>query len=297
MNQRLFEITYLLTQKGCATAAQLAQRFGVSRRTIYRDVDALSAAGIPVYAEKGKGGGIRILPDFVLDKTHFSRDEQTQLVAHFESLAALGTPDVQPVLEKLGALFGRGDSWLQVDYAPWGDGEAARAVFRTLRAAILQHHVVAFDYIGAERAKTQRVVEPMQILFRGQGWYLQGYCRLRGAFRIFKLNRMLNLRETGERFEPRPLPQATHQTPPAPLVPVTLRLAPAAAFRAMDEFPPEVVSPQPDGSCIVKCPLPMEGDWLVGYLLSFGDAAEVLAPPELRQRLHDAVAGMARIYG
>ena len=78
---RLFEIVYLLLDTPNITARQLAERFEVSERTIYRDVDVLSGAGIPVYAAKGKGGGIRLLPDFLLDKSLLSREEQNRLLA------------------------------------------------------------------------------------------------------------------------------------------------------------------------------------------------------------------------
>ena len=75
-NGRLFEILYLLMEGETVTASALARRLEVSPRTIYRDVEALSGAGIPIYMTKGRGGGIRLLPDFVLEKSLFSHQEQ-----------------------------------------------------------------------------------------------------------------------------------------------------------------------------------------------------------------------------
>ena len=187
MQQRLFEILWYLSREGSATAGQLAEKFGVSRRTIYRDVDALSGAGIPIYAEKGKGGGLRLLPDFVLDRTLLSQHEQTQLMEHLQSLSVLGAPDAQPVLDKLAALYGRRDGWLEVDFAPWAGGEELRQIFRLLRSAIQNRQVVELEYSGADGATQWRSVEPVKVFFRGQGWYLQAFCRLRQDFRFFKL--------------------------------------------------------------------------------------------------------------
>ena len=97
--KRLFEIVYLLLQHGSMTAGELAQHFEVSRRTIYRDMEELAASGIPVYASKGKGGGIHILPDFILDKSLLSEAEQNEIL--FALLSLAGTSDEeQGVLER-----------------------------------------------------------------------------------------------------------------------------------------------------------------------------------------------------
>ena len=85
---RLFEIIYLLLEKGSVTAAALAERFEVSVRTIYRDIDLLSGAGIPVYCSRGRGGGVSLLPDFVLDKSLLSEREQDEILFALQSVAA-----------------------------------------------------------------------------------------------------------------------------------------------------------------------------------------------------------------
>lgn len=295
MQQRLFEIVWLLTGTGGATAAQLAERFGVSRRTIYRDVDALSGAGIPIYTEKGRDGGIRLLPDFVLDKALFSKDEQAQLVAHFDGLARLGTPDTQPVLDKLSALFGPQSAWLEVDFAPWGGGQEMQASFRLLRNAIIQRETIEFQYAGAAGGVQQRKVHPYRLVFRGQGWYLHAYCTSRQAFRFFKLNRMANVAVAGGTFTPLPLP-APGSFPAWKVSPVRLRLSKDSGYRVMDEFLPSQYTRQPDGSYLVDCQFPIDGSWLPGYLLSFGDDAEVLEPPELRQQVKALLQKMNKIY-
>ena len=286
----------MLTKQGSVTAGELADKFEVSRRTIYRDIDALSLAGIPVYTQKGKGGGIYILPDFVLDKTLFSKDEQQQLVAHFESLASIGTPDTQGVLNKLSALFGTGSSWLEVDFAPWGNGEAARVLFRQLRDAILFHKVVCFLYTGSKGEISSREVEPLRILFRGQGWYLYGYSREREDFRYFKLTRIHDLQIKEEFFIPStPVSQAKSIQTTEPTISVELRFSSTAAFRVYDEFTKEQITKEPDGNYLVKCHLP-DGDWLLGYLLSYGSALEVVSPIIVRNNVINKLQKMLHLY-
>lgn len=109
---RLFEMVYLLLERENITAKELAQRFEVSERTVYRDVDALSAAGIPVYTAKGKGGGIRLLPDFILNKSVLSSQEQDNILYGLQSLSAARYPEAGAVLGKLRTFFLQGGSWL-----------------------------------------------------------------------------------------------------------------------------------------------------------------------------------------
>jgi len=97
-SSRLFEIIYLLLNKKSMTAKELAERFDVSTRTIYRDVDVLSLAGIPVYTEKGKNGGISLLPDYVLNKSILSESEQEEILSALQSLSCIGNDDEGQVL-------------------------------------------------------------------------------------------------------------------------------------------------------------------------------------------------------
>lgn len=294
MKQRLFEITYLLIERGRITAEELARHFEVSKRTIYRDIDALSLAGIPVYTEKGKGGGIRILPEFVLDKSLFSKEEQQQLVTHFQSLAALGTPDTQSVLNKLASVFGKGSDWLQIDFASWAGGEAEHRRFILLRDCILQRLVVKFEYTASTGQAEARTVEPLRILFRGQGWYLYGYSRERQDFRFFKLTRMQALLPTAEHFTRVLAHSMLEEKYTGPIMRVKLLFSHASAFRVYDEFRASDITKTADGF-LVHCTMPA-GDWLLGYLLSFGGELVVLEPEELRRRIKSTLAQMQKSY-
>lgn len=102
---RLFETVCILLNRGQVTAKELAEKFEVCERTIYRDIDALSSAGIPVYTSKGKGGGIRLLDNFVLDRTLFSDKEQNELLLSLQSMKVTEYPDIDTILSKLKAIF------------------------------------------------------------------------------------------------------------------------------------------------------------------------------------------------
>ncbi len=115
---RLFRIVYYLLQNGKATAPELAQKFEVSIRTIYRDIDSISSAGIPIYATQGKGGGISILNDYTLDKSLFSEQEQEQMLTALQGMIATTEKNSNELLIKLNGLFQiKSTNWIEVDFS------------------------------------------------------------------------------------------------------------------------------------------------------------------------------------
>ncbi len=119
-SNRLFGLLYLLLDKGSMTAPALARALEVSVRTIYRDVEALSMAGVPIYASAGKGGGISLLPGYTLDKTLLSDEEQNQLLFAIQSFKA-ANQGMETLLRKLGAAFQKPSrNWIEVDFSRWG---------------------------------------------------------------------------------------------------------------------------------------------------------------------------------
>ena len=119
---RLFKVVYHLLDKGRATASELAEKFEVSVRTIYRDIDALSGAGIPIYAEAGRNGGIYLMNGFVMDKAVLTEEEKREILTALHSINSTSNIDNSQILQKLSAIFNVGsESWLEVDFSRWGN--------------------------------------------------------------------------------------------------------------------------------------------------------------------------------
>lgn len=296
---RLFEMVYLLMERGGSTAKELAEYFEVSVRTVYRDVETLSAAGIPIYASRGTGGGIRLMEDFVLNRSLFSEKEQNDILASLQGLSAIRMPDVDSALTKLAALFGKSRTgWIDVDFSSWGGGTGEREKFLLLQSAVLQNFVISFDYFGANGKMSQRSAEPLKILFKGANWYLYGFCRKRQDFRVFKITRMSHLAVGQEHFDrsaPEPIFPRTGSAFQSEQIPLKLKLEPSMAFRVMDEFPSDSVERHDDGSFTATVCFP-KGEWLLGYILSFGSGAEVLEPPEIRRQTINILENMRKNY-
>jgi len=295
---RLFEITYILLNKRTVTAKELAERFLVSTRTIYRDIDAISLAGIPVYTEKGKSGGISLLPDFVLDKSILSEREQNEILSALHSLSNIKTEETKQILNKLSSIFNKtAANWLEVDFSGWG---FENDFFNGFKTAITERRIAEFDYYNSYGEKFFRRVEPIQLWFKSMSWYLKGFCLTKQEMRLYKLSRIKNLAVTDSRFSVRDLDTASEDLfrdnrQGQKDVMLKLHIKPEMAYRVFDDFYESMVEKQPDGSFIVKVLWP-EDNWLYGFILSFGEFAEVLEPEYIRKIIKDKAEKISKLY-
>jgi predicted DNA-binding transcriptional regulator YafY len=297
---RLLEITIILLSKGTITAGELAERFGVSVRTIYRDIDVLSTAGVPVYTLKGNGGGISLLEGFTLNKAMFTRQESESLFLALKTLQSTQYPETETVLDKIGAIFQRSSSidWVDIDFSSWGSSPNEQNKLVNIKRAILENKVVSCDYINAEAVKSRREIEPMQLLFRGHSWYLWGFCHNRRDFRTFRLSRIKNLSVTEKVFkrkDPEERVLADLAADPRPIVTLRLKFQPEVLVRLYDDFDEEMIVKNPDGTCEVTLTYP-EDEWVYGYILGFGCFVEVLSPPHIREIVAQRMKKALKFY-
>ncbi len=281
---RLFQIIYLLLEREQVTAKGLADALGVSVRTVFRDVEILSEAGIPLVTTQGPGGGVALQEGYVLDRAAFTPEEQRTLLTVLEGLPE---QDQDRALARLSALFSRReDDWLRVELPRWGGDEGDSENFRLLRRAVLDRRAVRFTYASSRGDVRTRYVLPAQLVCRGQSWYLQAYEPEKEEVRTFRLCRISAPELTEERFRRRlALPEEpTGAIPPLFRVDAVLRFDRSAARRAREEFAPACCREEADGSLLVECVFPDESR-LYGYLLSFGGGVEVLEPGTLRREL------------
>ena len=296
---RLFEIVYILLDRKSITANELAEHFEVSRRTILRDIDKLSSAGIPVYSTPGKGGGISILDSFVLNKTVISEEEQNQIIFALQSFVPTQSAEAGDILSRLSALFDKKDmSWIEVDFSRWGDESADREKFDVLKKAILEKRGVAFKYPKNSGEFFERHVYPLKLVFKSKAWYVQAYCLERLDYRTFKISRIQNIKAgsdsfAGKEFTPPPINET--EVAADSVVHLVLRFAPEIALGIYDEFSPEDIRVEKDGSCIVEIDFPHDY-WLYSFILSFGASVEVLEPENVRVMLVEIIENMRGIY-
>lgn len=282
---RLFQIVDLLLEREHMTADGLAEALGVSVRTVYRDVEALSNAGVPVCTTQGKGGGVALMEGYVLDQSAFSREEQRLLLG---SLRDFPQQSEEQALNKLAVLFRRREEdWIHADLSRWGSSGQENESFQLLRQAIWSRHEVRFVYGDPNEPPYPRQILPARLVFLNRAWHLQGYDQEKEDYRIFRLSRILSLSVSEDVFRRRLTPpeiDPSGNIPPLFRVEATLKFPPAMAHQVYDEFAGDGISVQRDGSLIVSVVFP-EDRQLYSYLLSFGPGMEILAPLSLREQI------------
>ncbi len=283
---RLFKIIYFILEKGRVTAPELAEKFEVSVRTIYRDVDVISSAGIPIYVTTGRSGGIQILDNYVLDKAFFSDKEKHHILSALQSLSVIDNTYERELLTKLSALFNtQPENWVEVDFSRWGSKTQDNVKFEQLKNAAINHKVVTIDYVSSYFKKTRRNIHPLKLYYKSKEWYVKAYCTEKNDFRLFKINRIIDCEILDEHFIPVEFPEL-RDTEQNDYNKIVLRFPKEMAYRVYDEFTEDEITEQENGDFIAAAYMP-EDAWLIGYLLSYGVYVEVIEPYYLRKVLSD----------
>ena len=246
-------------------------------------MDRLCRAGIPLRTARGSGGGISIMEGYGLDRTVLTEADRGAILAGLRSLDSVsGSGYYRQLMEKLPqGLVRAGDDCVAIDLASWY-GPVLAPRLAQLKDACVRRLVVRFTYC-APGGDSCRTVEPHMLLFRWSSWYLHGWCRERGDWRLFKLNRMLEVDLLEEGFAPRPAPSPI--TPAERVYPdrlrAVIRFSPEARWRLVEDYGANSFTREADGSLLFRRGFPGKAE-LLGWVLTFGDQAEILEPAELR---------------
>ena len=300
--ERLFKIVYYLIDKKNATAQKLADYLGVSKRTIFRDIDTLSISGIPVYTGKGNGGGIRLMDNFVLNKSVLTEREQNEILSALHGLSVVKTEETAQVLQKLSSFFNKASpNWIEVNFAGWSGGSENND-FSNIKTAIFEKRIVEFDYYSSYGEKRHRRVEPIQLCFKSRAWYFKGFCLEKQGVRLYKLSRMRNLAVTDEIFYGRDsinpdedISKGISEKYAGHAVTLVMKIAPEMAYRVYDYYCDEDIIKNDDGSLTVTQREP-EDTGMYGFILSFGEYAEVLEPEHIREIIKEKAAAISKKY-
>jgi predicted DNA-binding transcriptional regulator YafY len=302
---RLVSIIMILLDKERIGAHELADIFEVSPRTIYRDVDAINMAGIPVRSTSGVGGGFEIMQEYKIDKKVFSTADLSAILMGLSSLSNMIRGDeLVNALAKVKSFIPADKAkdielkanQIVIDLSPWMGNRNIQSYLEIIKTALQESRLLTFEYADRYGNKTLRTAEPYQLVLKGHHWYIQGYCHKRNDYRLFRLSRISNLQIQDEFFTPRDFqkPQLdfadileTMQTK------IKIRIHKSLMDRVLDYCDYEHFSPDGDEHYIVDFPF-IENEYYYNILLSFGDKCECLEPPhiraEMKRRIHDIAA-------
>lgn len=314
--ERLAAMTDCLLNGGRRSAEDLAARFEVSVRTIYRDVDALCASGVPVVAIGGPGGGYEIDERYRIDRSFLSREELEDLTAVLSGFSlALKDRSIERSLHKMrslgpraaarGGTGARGGTApelpapLIASLSPWGAPGPDPRLTSELRRAVADHRPVSFRYTDTSGRSTERIVEPFSVVMGGSVLYLHAWCRLRGGFRLFKVLRIQDLKMIPEHFDPLariPVPDPFAMQTGEELFDLVLEADDRVRSALEEAFPWASSDDGAGGLRVYRLRYPL-GSYLERILLSLGPGLRVLEPVSLRLRLRRLALEIAESNG
>lgn len=297
---RLIGILSVLLQEEKTTAPLLAERFEVSRRTISRDIDDLCRAGIPIQTVQGYEGGIRIMDGYRMDRTILTSRDMQMILAGLRGLDSVsGSRNYEQLMEKLqtgSSRFLSGRDSLLIDLSSWYKDSLAPKI-EEIQNAIENRHLLGFRYY-APSGDSGRIIEPYYIVFKWSSWYVWGWCTDRKDFRMFKLNRMDNVRETDTEFILRQVPMTdlSNEKIFPGKIKVKAVFEPDMKWRLVEEFGPDCFTEQDDGRLLFTADY-TDLDSLVTWILTFGEKVQLLEPEEARNRIAGTAQKLTKIYG
>ncbi len=304
---RLVSMIMILLEKERVGAQELADLFEVSPRTIYRDIDSINLAGIPVRSTSGVNGGFEIMPQYKIDKKVFSTADLSAILMGLSSLSGImrGEELVNALAKvrsfipaerakEIELLTGQ----ITIDLSPWSGNQAIQPNLEFIKTALQERKLLSFTYLDRDGNRIARVAEPYQLVLKGNHWYWQGYCHTRNDFRLFKLSRTFNLMLLEKTFVPRdhPKPELDASDLLAKMqTPITLRVHKSILERILDYCNDEDLYSDDEDHYIVDYPF-IENDYYYGILLGFGDKCECLEPEHVRAEMKRRIRDMAILY-
>ena len=304
---RLISIVLVLLDKNRISAQELADMFEVSLRTIYRDIDAIELAGIPIRSTSGVGGGFEIMPNYKIDKKVFSTADLSAILIGLSSISnMIQSDELRNALAKVKSFIPTERAkeielkvnQIYIDFSQWIGNSNIQSYIEIIKVALQENKLLSFDYIAHRGNKTTRVVEPYQLVLKSTHWYVYGYCLKRNDFRLFRLSRMSTLQKQKETFIPRDYQKpklefadvlATLQTN------IKIRIHKSIVDRVLDYCPYENFIPDDKEHYIVSFPF-IENDYYYDIVLSFGDKCECLEPLHVSKKMKQRIYDIASLY-
>lgn len=306
---RLLSIITYLSNNNRVKAQDLAEKLEVSIRTIYRDIEAINLAGIPIITYQGTNGGIGIAEGYKLDKNLLTSSELAAIVSALKSVStSYNDYSSQILLEKLKKAvpasqidsFNIKTQQLFVDLSPWGKSNTPEEKISQLKKIIEGSKTVLLTYCDANGNTEDREVEPYTLVLKGQKWYLYAFCKKRNAFRFFKISRIKDMQVQNSTFNRQEinleeLPWDKDWYVPKNLIHMVLKFDKSMKAFAEEWFGAGNIHEDESENCIVTAALP-EDNWVYGFILSFGTLVEVIEPKELRDKIKSIAKEICKIY-
>lgn len=289
---RLLNIIIYLINNDNVSARYLAERFGVTVRTIQRDMTSISSIGIPVYANNGKKGGYSILPSYKMKNADIRGEEQQIIIQALESLATTYTNDsLNALIEKYNAIITKeGGQQIFWDFGVAKENQEVQRLNTVLEKAIDERRYISFDYRSANGKQSRRTLQPLAIHYKWYSWYLFGYSEEGEEYKTCKVARISNLVISAKQFHKehgdvqqrmKESEEEYYQT----CLHIEVQF-PKEEQKLLEEYFPDCpVENIDDDRMRMFIDVPQKERQWKALLLSFGDKVKIIGPKEYRDEL------------
>lgn len=304
---RLVSIIMILLERKKISASELAEMFEVTPRTIYRDIEAISLAGVPIVTYPGVNGGIGIMDEYKIDKKIFTKsDVETLLIGLSSMSSAFSKEEIKCTLAKIKGLFPEEhikeielkSNQISIDLTPWIGNKDLKSNLEQIKKAMNDKKILIFNYFDSKGKKSNRKVEPYQLVLKESNWYLQGYCISKQDFRIFKLSRISDIKVIEESFITRKFnlkSLGSWDYIEKNIIMIKLVVDESLREKMIEHCGEENIKSYKNNKLLIDFPF-INDDFGYNLLLSYGDKCECLEPINIRNELIRRIKSMLDKY-
>ncbi len=304
---RMLTIIVMLLNRSRISAKQLAEKFDVSVRTIYRDIDAIDMAGIPIISYPGNSGSFGIMDNYKLNNKLLTLDNLCSILSALKGInSTLEDVELESSIEKLRNLIPQDKTHhldlhmeqIIIDMNPWAYTSKQKQLVKIIQNAITQSQLISITYRNYSNETSAREIEPMSLVLKGYAWYLFAYCRLKTDYRVFRISRIMDLQVEDLQFERRE--KSYHEITEASeaevtLITIKLKFTPQVRARVEDVFDSDTIEVLNTGELIVTAQFP-EKEWYMALIFSFGEQVEVVGAESVRETVASRIKSMNEKY-
>ncbi|MEC0093484.1 helix-turn-helix transcriptional regulator [Paenibacillus macquariensis] len=302
---RMLSILNILLNNEKITAKELAEKLEVSKRTIFRDIETLNMAGIPIVTYPGIGGGIGILEGYKLDKSILSTDDMQNIVMGLKVLQSFENKDIiERLITRISPNnedIARMESNVVIDLSTWYSDGYTQTMMDDFKKAILRNNRIRIEY-HSKNKYSKRTIEPYKLIFKYTDWYLYAFCTEQHDFRLFKINRISSYKYLKEIFTPMPTKDISMdfsvkendlgETKDYPLQEIVLEYKAVHKNLLMDKIGARNFTE--DGNYIIF--YSSNTNWAVDLIISLQDKVKVIKPQSIVTEVTDRINKMQEQY-
>lgn len=291
---RIISIILTLLQEDRVSSKKLADTYEVSQRTIFRDLEVINAAGVPIATFTGVHGGAEILKEFKIEKGFFNEKDLTHILLGLSSISTISDKELVNTISKIKSFIPkektkeveRKSNQISVDLTNWTGNKRLYDNLNLVKTAFNDYKLISFRYIDRTGKISDRTVEPYQLILKEGVWYLRGFCLEKYDFRTFKILRMKNIVIKDEIFKSRDFiseDSSRDNWIEKHIFPIKLEVDESLLDRVLERCDEEATNKMENGKYLVDFPF-VDDDYAYEVLLSYGKKCKCLEPQWVKEK-------------